>query len=1519
MAIFTRKLLLFSILFFASMVAKGVTANFTADNISGCSPLVVHFTNSSSGATSYFWNLGNGDSSHLANPSTSYITPGTYTVTLTAYSGSSSSTHTLTITVYPSPTVSFVASDTSICPGTGTTFTSTSTLGTSGSGTYVWAFGDGSSSTLASPTHAYTTPGYYNVTLIATNSEGCSSSLTVGAYIHVFTPATPGFSASPTYFCNPPGNVTFTNTTSGASPFTYTWSFGDGTTSTAASPTHDYSSVGTYTVKLVVTDADGCTDSIVRAAYIYVGNLTPSFTGPSTACDNSFVTFHNTSSTHSSSFWSFGDGGTSSSDDSATHYYSSPGTYTVMLVVFSGSCSDTVYHTITISPLPTISFTVSPTTSCPAPATVTISGSAPAGSTITWTFGDGGSGSGSTVTHTYASDGIDTITMSVTDAAGCHATMKQVYTITNLILVITPADTGGCVPLTVYFSARATSTFPVSGTYPSAIASYSWTFGDGSGTSASATPSHTYTATGVYHVVLNIVTVNGCTATDTATVSVGTVPVVTFTDTPSTVCFGKPVSFTAHTTSGGPVNSYFWNWGDGTSQTDSFPGTSHNFAMPGVDTVTLIAYNNGCPSAPYKVYPITIDSPMAIMASAYNCIPYNAVTYVDHSLGDDTHTWLFGDGTTSSADSITHTYPGFTYYTCLLATYNARSGCRDTTSVTVDLIPPVLHLATSDSVMCVGTSAYFSQTVTGSTATGWWWYANGTCVDYDTSANFTDTFWHAGLYSMTLVIRDGHGCFDTMTHADWITVAKPVDSFTAAPPTGCWPLSVTFNDHSTDQAGITITDYLWTFGDGTSSTVTSAATTHVYTAAGVYTVTEVAVDNIGCRDTLTRPSLITVSRPHAAFTVPTQYPCLGQSLTFTNTSTSTGGFAGYYWTFGDGDTSTATSPVHTFVDTGTYTVKLAVVDTNGCRDTATYVGYIIVSKPHAAFTLSDSFTICPPLTVYFYNGSSSGTSDSWSFGDGGTSVLISPSNLYIASGLYAVRLVVTNIHGCRDTAIHDVNVYGYAGAFSYSPLSGCSPLTVYFHAAISNVPNIIWDFADGTTTTASMLDSTVHTYTIPGAYIPKLILSDNTGCRNSSLGLDTIKVDAVIPGFTTVPHPICVNTDINFKDTSFSYFSTISAWHWIFSNGDTSDISAPPYYYSSVGTYTVALYVTDAWGCKGNITDTVVVYPPPVITVSPDTIICVGDSATLKGYGGVSYTWSPTATLGCPTCQTTSAEPIVATTYTVTGTDIHGCSSTDSVTVNMRTLTVSSGWGDTEVCDKVPVQLFDTGGTKYSWLPTSGLSNASIFDPIATPSVTTTYTITARYGRCIPDTNYVTVIVDPLPTVNAGNDQSLVAGSQAYLNATGTLINAYSWSPPFPLSCENCQSPVASMMSTTTFTVTVTTIHGCRASDTVTVFLFCDKNQVFIPNSFTPNGDGQNDVFYPRGSGISTIKAFRIYNRWGELLFERTNININDVSNAWDGSYQGSQPRPDVYVYLIDAICDTGEPIFIKGDVTIIK
>jgi len=121
------------------------------------------------------------------------------------------------------------------------------------------------------------------------------------------------------------------------------------------------------------------------------------------------------------------------------------------------------------------------------------------------------------------------------------------------------------------------------------------------------------------------------------------------------------------------------------------------------------------------------------------------------------------------------------------------------------------------------------------------------------------------------------------------------------------------------------------------------------------------------------------------------------------------------------------------------------------------------------------------------------------------------------------------------------------------------------------------------------------------------------------------------------------------------------------------------------------------------------------------------------------------------------------------------------------------------------------------------------------------------------------------------------------------------------------------------YKVIVATEYGCKSYDTVTVNVLCDESQLFIPNTFTPNNDGENDIFYPRGAGLKSISSFRVYNRWGEVVFEKRNIQLNDASAGWDGTYKGQLLNPDAFVYVIDGVCERGEAISWKGDVTIVR
>lgn len=1508
--------------------AQPLTAGFTGSPTSGCAPLLVNFTNTTTPAagTTYSWNFAGFGTSTFTNPSVSFPTVGVHVVTLTATNGTAVSTYTMSFTVQPQPTVNFVADDTAVCPGTPITFTSTTVGGVPGAVTCTWNWGDGSPTTTGSPaTHTFPGPGYYSVTLFATNAAGCPSSLIKSAYIHIYTPPNANASWAPFAICNPPGTVTFTNSSTGVGPLTHDWAFGDGGTATTASPSHLYSTFGTFNPRLIVTDARGCKDTAILGPLI-VDTVRASFTGPDTICIYGTANFINTSSPHSVRTWNFGDGSPTTSSIHGSHTYVSSGTYTVSLTVTNGPCTQTFTKILRVFNGPVPGYIIAPDEPCPAPVPVTYTGTCPPGTLYSW-FAPGPIGTGSPITYTHTSNGIKAVSMVATDPiTGCRDTVTRLDTIRNLIFEATADDYDGCNPLTVTFDGTARTTVPFVDLYPSTVASAVWNFADGSPTATGLPITHTFTAVGVYLVTVNVTMANGCTTQDTMTIKVGAPPYVTFVASPRHVCYGDSalITFTP-TIVTGPVDEYRWEYGDGgevVHSTGTTPGT-HRYTLPGIFTVTVTPYYRGCPGVPYILDDyITIDSPKAIIKVDYNCIPRTKVKFTSISMGDDSRLWIFGDGDTSSADTVEHTYPAIAAYHVYLATYNERSGCRDTADIWVDLTPPIVRMSASDSTVCMYDTVRFYITHTGYVTPGGFAFYNPTYIPSfgssgPPSLSIMDTFRVRGLIKAVFYYRDALDCPDSLVMNDFITVGKPTPAFTGSPVAGCNPLPVTFTDASTPAAGTSLASYMWSFGDGSpTTTVTTPSTIHLYTTAGTYGVREIVTDNIGCKDTVFRPAYITVYQPAASFTASNVNPCLNQMITFTNTST--GGVAASSWDFGDGNSSTVMSPNHSYSVAGVYTVRLTVTDANGCTDTEIMTAYVNAANPVANFTVSDSVSVCPPLFVSITNLTIGATTYNWDLGDGGTSAVFAPSNMYTLPGLYNVRLIATNAYGCTDTAYKTVNIYGYAGAFSYTPLSGCAPFAVHFTASLSNVPFITWDFSDGTTSATSFSDTITHIYTTPGAYLPKLLLSDNTGCQSSSLGLDTIKIEKVVAKFGTNPNPVCLNADFSFIDSSTAYWSPVNSWAWSY-DGNTSTLASPSYNVGTPGTYTVTLVVSNDWGCTDSTSSVFVVDPPPVITACPDTTVCVSDPAVLTAYGGVSYSWAPPATLSCVDCNPTNATPTVETVYTVTGADIHGCKDTATVTVRLRTHTFSRAWGDTAVCQGVPVPLWDTGGSTYLWLPPTGLSNNTTGNPIATPPYTTIYTAIAQLGSCIPDTNQVTVIVYPTPSVDAGPDQRVLAGTPVQINTTSANVAKWAWNPTETLNCTDCPNPIASMTVTTTYYVDVVSQYGCRNSDSVRILVYCDNSMVFIPNVFTPNGDGNNDVFYPRGQGVQKVKTFRIYNRWGELVFERENFNLNDVDNAWDGSHKGGIPKPDVYVYLIEAVCFTGEDIHIKGDVTIIR
>jgi gliding motility-associated-like protein len=1508
-------------------------ADFDADVTSVCANPVttVHFRDrSTGGATSWTWKFqspASSPGSAFQNPSFIYTTPGTYSVTLTIYKGTSSATITKTnyITVHPSPVVDFYATPLIGCPPLSVTFTNTSVAGGTGSNTYLWYLGPGAApgtSTSSGPSATYTA-GPNDVTLRVTNSFGCFESKTKKNYVDVYGLPNVNFTADKTDFCSSPGTAIFTAGVSGKSPFTYSWKFGDGNTGTGSPASSTYAfPPNSYSPKLIVTDGNGCKDSLTRLNYINIQSPVANFSAPASVCQGETVNFSNSSTpAGGTSSWSFG-----STTNNPAYTFNTAGTFSITLTYNYRGCIANVTKTITVNPKPVADFTINPDTLCPPPTSVQF---IPNGtySNYWWNFGVTPpiTSTSASPTYVYPKPGYFTPTLVVATSFGCKDTITKlnrvkIYDMFLEVMPKTQGETQGCKPFTVNFKYTFQTLVPDSifKSYPYPIKTFTWDFGDNTPTSNLAQPTHTYTDTGTFTVTLSIVTQGGnCTKTATRIIKVGQKPHADFSATPTHICFKKSVQFTDLST--GPINLWVWDFGDGGAAYSQSP--TYTYALnPGTFNVSLIVSHNGCPDTMTKPLLITVDSPKALFKIVPSCDTPTKITFLNKSLGATTWVWMFGDplNSTSLANNPIFQYPSTGTYRPKLAAYNIASGCRDTFELPITITNPYVTFSAIDTTVCKDDTVTFTAALIGKPAKQYLWYVDNNTTPSKVAQGdpeFKFPFSTTGRHTVKAIIVDDDDCSYSLTKTNYVLVSKPNIQFIATPTVGCMPLTVYFTDNTTVPNGANIIQRIWRYGMSLTDTGVISGTTHtkIYNQKGFYSVKLIVKDDIGCADSLLKINYINADKPTSAFAVK-DTTCLADTSFFTNFSIDS--IRTHYWDFGDMTTSSLKNPKHVYSAPGSYTVTLVVTDTFGCKDTLVQPNAVTIVKPNPDFTMSDSVAVCPPLYVTFTNTSTNSVSYSWDFGNGNKSTFHNPKNLFTQAGIYKVVLTAKDNHQCTDSITKNVRIYGYTGAFSYAPLDGCIPLTVTFNAIVTNVASMEWDFSDGSV--VKQLGPTItHTYMTPGAYVPKLVVSDVSGCKAISSGLDTIRPDAVYANF--VADAPCEYHNVTLIDTSGWAWATLVKWKWTFHDGMTSTIKNPVRYYGAAGKYSVKLYVENARGCKDSITKDLIIHPPPVISAGADTIICLKDSTQLQTSGGVSYKWDITPYLSCLNCPTPYARPNERFQFFVTGIDSFNCTNRDSVWVDIKTKVTAISSPDGEICEKQSIQLNVKGANSYVWSPSDGLDNTTSSTPTASPLASIKYRVVSFEGSCIPDTDFVKITVNPLPTVKATGEATIIAGNSTNIQATGNRINKFKWSPAEYLSCDDCPDPTASPKKTTVYLVKVYTDKNCVDSDRITIKVLCDKSQVFIPNTFTPNGDGQNDVFYPRGVGLSTVKSFRIFNRWGELVFERQNIALNDESNGWDGKFRGTILPPDVYVYTMDAACDEGDTMTIKGDITIVR
>ncbi|MBC8173140.1 MAG: choice-of-anchor L domain-containing protein [Chitinophagales bacterium] len=421
--------------------------------------------------------------------------------------------------------------------------------------------------------------------------------------------------------------------------------------------------------------------------------------------------------------------------------------------------------------------------------------------------------------------------------------------------------------------------------------------------------------------------------------------------------------------------------------------------------------------------------------------------------------------------------------------------------------------------------------------------------------------------------------------------------------------------------------------------------------------------------------------------------------------------------------------------------------------------------------------------------------------------------------------------------------------------------------------------------------------------IEEIMIIVDLGCVAGSA--DTL----IIPIYEDIPLELTPDTAICYGNTLTLVATGAVDYAWspvaTLADPDSASTLASPL--SSI-TYTVVGFVGS---CEKTLSVDVEVLSPPTMNTSGDDEICIGESIDISASGAVSYAWSPAATLDDPASSDPTATPEVTTTYSVTGSNLIGCSSTEELTIVVHTLPDISAEPNTLVCYGEEVDLHADGGVEYVWSPTDNLDNAFIADPVAMIYETITYEVTGTDANGCENSASITIELDPVPYAQAFGDTIIYLGESAYLNGIGG--GDFFWSPAVSLDDPNSLNPIATPGETTTYILTVSSTAGCVSYDSVTIVVI-NEPLVLFPNAFSPNGDGINDMytFISRGDIASFI--FMIYNRWGELLFE-TNV----FSAGWDGKIDGSDQPIGSYAYVISLTDATGHNFVYKGNFTLVK
>lgn len=1135
-----------------------------------------------------------------------------------------------------------------------------------------------------------------------------------------------------------------------------------------------------------------------------------------------------------------------------------------------------------------------------------------------WDFGDGTTGTGMNPVHQYAAPGIYDVTLIVKNKGGCTDTSQTTITVND----IPEADftfTSACPGIPLQFSDASSGN--------SSITGWIWDFGDGSANDTDQDPGHIYSLPGTYNVNLIATDANGCRDTVGIPVSTSDAPAADFSYISS--CSTGEVIFTDESTFTGALpNMWTWDFGDGSPLVNGIQSPVHIYSNAGSYNVTLIIGSpSGCTDT--ITLPVSVStSPIASFTYSNTCDDQFASFINTSTLTGGTITsqhWNFGDGIVSTDKDPFHVYQAPGIYNVELIVTGSNS-CTDTLRNPV----PVAQSPVADfSVVsvCPGQSAQFtdlSSFPSGNIISWQWNFGDGSLLN--NQQNPGHTYISGGTFPAYLIVEGNNGCSDTLfKNVATSPVPVPMFSFGAS----CAGASLQFNNMSSVSSGSVISS-IWDFGD--SSPISNDINpTHVYNNSGGFNVTLTVMSDQGCAASATREVTIG-GAPNSNFSF--TLPCQGAPVQFNDiTNPGSGLIQQWTWNFGDGSplVSGTDAPVHAFANHGVHNVMLVTVNNFGCRDTS-YLPVNVRQLPVPGF-YSDS-PVCSGQSIQFTDTSSipvtSIQSRSWIFGDGNTSTQIQPVHLFSSANNYTVTLIVTGLNGCRDSVKNIVTVMPLPHA-EFSALPVCDNEPVHFidnsSLAGGSISDWSWSFGDNS---ASTSNAPVHIYSSPGSYLVNLQVTGSNTCKKDTLISVTVN-DLPVAGFNYTP--ACTGADVNFTDTSIPNSDSLLTWLWTFDDGNTSSLQSPMHVYANTDTFTVSLVVVSSDLCRDTVSKEVIVFPLPEAGFITDTV-CLNSETTFMntssvisgniastswqfGDGNISMDYNPS--------HFYSNSGLFNATLNVISDK--GCADSISLPVKVFSLPRPAVIPDfISGCEVLPINFRDTStdvdGIITGWIWDFGDGGSdTIQHPSHVYEVRGVYDVSLQIissTGCINDSLFsslISVYPEPLAIFTYTPEVPDMLFPQVQFINRSVDADNYEWEFGDGSDPEHWTSPQHTYEQPGSYTITLISSNNYGCSDTLFRILEVkDAFTLYIPNAFSPNNDGRNDLFRVSGIGITEFNI-RIFNRWGKMIWESS-----DIHNGWDGRHEEDENvQQEVFVYKVDVRDIFNKPHSYTGRITVVR